>query len=300
MLPLKGNLAEAAEELRDQVLTAPSDEGLLDATLKIFKGRKPDHIYLYRDVSGGGILQGIARWNNVNGKKEIRSFCYTEEGWQCRAHPAPRPLFNLDQISADGQVDILIVEGEKAAEAAAAFFPGVVSTWAGGAKAVDKTDFSTLSGRKVWVWPDNDPSGQKAMHQVAQKLQNLGANVRLVDLEALATHRPVGPTLTEGWDAADAVEEGWDKAGEDPHRMTAALLLQKPPELVTKEERQLAKAVNFGLLFGQGPKGLSEYADKTYGVKMSLEEAVAYRRAWPASDKAYPDASLPGTFCPAN
>jgi len=70
------------------------------------------------------------------------------------------------------------------------------------------------------------------------------------------------------------------KAGEDPHRMTAALLLKKPPELVTKEERQLAKAVNFGLLFGQGPKGLSEYADKTYGVKMSLEEAVAYRRAW--------------------
>ena len=70
------------------------------------------------------------------------------------------------------------------------------------------------------------------------------------------------------------------KAGEDPHRMTAALLLQKPPELVTKEERQLAKAVNFGLLFGQGPNGLSKYADKTYGVKMSLEEAVAYRGAW--------------------
>jgi len=213
LLPLKGNLAEAAEELRDPVLTAPSDEGLSDATLKIFKGMKPDRIYLYRDVSGGGILQGIARWNNVNGQKQIRSFCYTEEGWQCRAHPAPRPLFNLDQISADGQVDILIVEGEKAAEAAAAFFPGVVTTWAGGAKAVDKTDFGLLAGRKVWVWPDNDPSGQKAMHQVAQKLQNLGANVRLVDLEALATHRPVGPTLTEGWDAADAVQEGWDTEG---------------------------------------------------------------------------------------
>ena len=70
------------------------------------------------------------------------------------------------------------------------------------------------------------------------------------------------------------------KAGEDPHRMTAALLLQKPPELVTKEERQLAKAVNFGLLFGQGPKGLSKYADSKYGVKMSLEEAAAYRKAW--------------------
>jgi len=70
------------------------------------------------------------------------------------------------------------------------------------------------------------------------------------------------------------------KAGEDPHRMTAALLLQKPAEVVTKEERQLAKAVNFGLLFGQGPKGLSGYADNKYGVKMSLGEAAAYREAW--------------------
>lgn len=75
------------------------------------------------------------------------------------------------------------------------------------------------------------------------------------------------------------------KAGEDPHRLTAALLLQKPPELVTKDERQLAKAVNFGLLFGQGPKGLSAYAQKTYGVKMTIEEADAYRKAWFA---AYP------------
>ena len=75
------------------------------------------------------------------------------------------------------------------------------------------------------------------------------------------------------------------KAGEDPHRLTAALLLKKPFEQVTKDERQLAKAVNFGLLFGQGPKGLSAYAQKTYGVKMAVEEADAYRKAWFA---AYP------------
>jgi len=212
-LPFKSDQAEIAEKPPAQAIIATSEEGLSDATLRIFKGRKPDRIYLYHDASGGGILQAIARWNNVKGQKEIRPFCYTEEGWQCRAYLAPRPLFNLDLIAADTQVDILIVEGEKAAEAATAFFPGVVSTWAGGANAVDKTDFSPLAGRKVWLWPDNDPSGQKAMQQVAQKLQNLGANVRSVDLEALAKHRPGGPTLTEGWDAADAKEEGWDTEG---------------------------------------------------------------------------------------
>jgi DNA polymerase-1 len=70
------------------------------------------------------------------------------------------------------------------------------------------------------------------------------------------------------------------QAGEDPHRLTAALLLKKPSEQVTKDERQLAKAVNFGLLFGQGPKGLSAFAQKKFGVTMSLEEAAAYRVAW--------------------
>jgi DNA polymerase-1 len=35
--------------------------------------------------------------------------------------------------------------------------------------------------------------------------------------------------------------------------------------------------VNFGLLYGQGAKGLQEYARNTYGVEMSLEDAREYR-----------------------
>ena len=70
------------------------------------------------------------------------------------------------------------------------------------------------------------------------------------------------------------------RSGVDPHSLTAALILQKRPEEITKHERQLAKAVNFGLLFGQGPKGLAAYAEKTYGVEMSIDEASDYRNAW--------------------
>ena len=39
----------------------------------------------------------------------------------------------------------------------------------------------------------------------------------------------------------------------------------------TKAERQLAKAVNFGLLYGQGAKGLQAYAANSYGVEMTLD-----------------------------
>jgi DNA polymerase I-like protein with 3'-5' exonuclease and polymerase domains len=75
------------------------------------------------------------------------------------------------------------------------------------------------------------------------------------------------------------------REGKDTHAITAAMLLNKKPEEVTKQERQLAKAVNFGLLYGQGAKGLKDYASSSYGVEISEEEARQYREAW---FKAYP------------
>ena len=75
------------------------------------------------------------------------------------------------------------------------------------------------------------------------------------------------------------------KEGKDTHAITAGMLLNKEPEDVTKQERQLAKAVNFGLLYGQGAKGLKDYASSSYGVEISESEAKAYRDAW---FKAYP------------
>jgi len=68
------------------------------------------------------------------------------------------------------------------------------------------------------------------------------------------------------------------KTGEDLHRQTAAILTGKDPTDIDKKERQLAKAVNFGLLFAMGARGLSEYAQTSYGVKMSLKEAEDFKK----------------------
>lgn len=66
-------------------------------------------------------------------------------------------------------------------------------------------------------------------------------------------------------------------SGKDPHRYAASLMLRKSMDLVTKEERQGTKALNFGVPGGLGAASLAEYAYATYGVQWSEKEAAAQR-----------------------
>jgi DNA polymerase I len=57
-------------------------------------------------------------------------------------------------------------------------------------------------------------------------------------------------------------------------------VLNKPESEVTKADRQLAKAVNFGLLYGMGWKSLKAYARANYGVELTDRKAQSYRKAF--------------------
>ena len=70
------------------------------------------------------------------------------------------------------------------------------------------------------------------------------------------------------------------KAGADLHKLTAATVLGKPESEVTKADRQLAKAVNFGLLYGQSAPGLVKYAATSYGVTLDEDQAHEIRHAF--------------------
>ena len=65
---------------------------------------------------------------------------------------------------------------------------------------------------------------------------------------------------------------------QDIHCLTASLLIGKDINKVTKEERQAAKAVNFGLLYAMGARGLQLYAQNSYGVEMTNQQAVDFRQ----------------------
>src|SRR5262249_39676455 len=66
--------------------------------------------------------------------------------------------------------------------------------------------------------------------------------------------------------------------GEDLHKLTARQITGKTD--VSKADRQLAKAVNFGLLFGLGAKALRGYARSNYGLDLTPEQAKQYREAF--------------------
>jgi hypothetical protein len=60
---------------------------------------------------------------------------------------------------------------------------------------------------------------------------------------------------------------------QDLHCRTASVLLGRPITKADKDERSLAKAVNFGLLYGQKGLGLKKYAKNAFDVDMTEAEA---------------------------
>ena len=124
--------------------------------------------------------------------------------WDVKARkhraPDPRPLYN--QVGIKQAQEVILVEGEKCAEALIGL--GFCATTAmNGAKApLDKTDWYPLKGKHVLIWPDNDPVGKEYATAVANFLIN--QNVASLAVLQVPENKP------EKWDAADAVAERLD------------------------------------------------------------------------------------------
>jgi DNA polymerase I-like protein with 3'-5' exonuclease and polymerase domains len=65
--------------------------------------------------------------------------------------------------------------------------------------------------------------------------------------------------------------------GKDLHTKTASIVLGKSEKEITNEDRQLAKALNYGLLYGQSAEGLVRYAKTRYGIEMTDKQAAKTR-----------------------
>jgi DNA polymerase I-like protein with 3'-5' exonuclease and polymerase domains len=82
--------------------------------------------------------------------------------------------------------------------------------------------------------------------------------------------------------AAISGDQAWNAdfaAGVDPHQRQAAVMLGIPESEVTKDQRNRAKPINFGVIYGSGGRGLAASAWNTYGIRMTIEEALEGRDA---------------------
>lgn len=201
------------------IMPAPDDAGPYPVA-HVVRGT-PERFYVYRDKHGK-ILGVTYRFITSDGGKEILPCCFAEHSesgkreWRWIGFSVPRPLYGLDKLHAHPDLPVLLVEGEKCANAANLFLHGryVAVTWPGGSKAIDKVDWSPLKGRKVFAWadcdakrdkqykflPESEQPGMKAMIKIKSLLGN-AEDFQLIDI-------PLPGDKPDGWDIADAIEEG--------------------------------------------------------------------------------------------
>ena len=193
----------------------------------------PSRTWPYYDATGR--LVGYAARFETPTRKTFRPLgrdatgrWYTASG--TRGFPKPYPLFNLQGLLARAMAPVLICEGEQAAEAASQQFPDWVAvTSLHGAKAPQKSDWSSVATRDVTIWPDADEAGAQFAAAVAQLVHEAGAaSVRIV---------PVPDDVPAGWDLADPLPEGMDLA--------ALLASARKPETEGGEDRdEFARVVS--------------------------------------------------------
>lgn len=215
---------DAAKQLGDQFSVAVNDNVPKTGTTKPKRGT-PTAEWRYLTADGEHVST-VYRFDTPEGK-EVIPYSLIDGKWQWKSLPKPRLLYGMPRLVQNHTASVLIVEGEKAADAAQALFPNVVvMTWAGGSKAVKHADFRPLAGRKVVLFPDHDAAGFQAMREVADILYTFGCKVKFC---------PPPADAAEGWDLADAhPDEDWlsylrnNLCEELPDRFTQQLTTQEP------------------------------------------------------------------------
>jgi putative DNA primase/helicase len=181
--------------------------------------------WAYHDAEGR-LIGYVCRFDHPDGSKDVipQTWCRSTSGqekWKWHSFTIPRPLYGLDRLAARPAANVIVVEGEKCADALQEMFPDfVVVSWPGGGKAVHYSDLSPLNGRKVLFWPDFDSKTYPPNHTLGGQImpyheqpgpaamlkinRNIGA---LLNDERILTYTP-GGEFPDGWDCYDAIAGG--------------------------------------------------------------------------------------------
>jgi len=168
---------------------------------------KPTTVYKYINLDGQTVGY-VCRWDILDlgkPKKEVRPLRYgTLNGnagyyWKGWKDDTNRPLYGLGSLSRLGpNAPVLLVEGEKTADAAAGYFPKyAVLSPMNGSQSPHLADLSPIAGRDVSIWPDHDQPGADFAEALAKLSSQAGA--RSVKIVQVPEYFP------DKWDLADPI-----------------------------------------------------------------------------------------------
>lgn len=238
-----------------------------------YRHGKPNSLWKYIDANGK--LAGyVCRFDLPDGGKEVLPFCYCTDGkkkeWRWKAFGRPRPLYNADLLAKYPNKTVLIVEGEKTADAAQKLLPHiVVTTWPGGSNAIGFANWEVLKGRNVVFWPDNDKYQRYGEnHKNAGKLKpyhEQSGNEAMMAINAILSQIcPVtkwimnSPTFPNKWDIADA--KGWTTDKTKEYIRANIVTVPEPGEvvLVDDEDQKIPEIAQTAKPVEQKPKELEQ------------------------------------------
>ena len=182
----------------------------------------PTYYFPYFNTDGSFAFYMI-RWphgKETGSTKETRPYSLNAQGnkWRPKFSPNPRPPYNLPELLNRPDAIVLIVEGEKAAEAAKLLFPDYIAiTSSGGANGSNSTDWSFLKDREVIISPDFDLAGKQYFTRVkklcvkaeAKSVKELFTEKLgrfIVDNGVIVERQGEVPTK---YDLADSLADGW-------------------------------------------------------------------------------------------
>jgi len=192
-------------KLKSWTVLRPVPENSSEPPQKHPKLGSPSMIWTYRNEKGQ-LMSYVWRFDMRDGSKIILplTFCTDENwnrAWQWQAQPELRSLYGLELLaSTEKNVPVLVVEGEKAADAARNMLSDsmTVITWQSGSKATHMTDWGPLNEHSVFLWPDADKPGFEAALSVTEFATI--AQAKSIGIVPPPSDAP------KGWDLADATD----------------------------------------------------------------------------------------------
>ncbi len=195
----------------------------------------PTITWCYRGAAS--VVLGFACRFDSDAGKQFRPLTLwrdTRDGslrWRWESWPPQRPLYGLHGLAQRPSAPVVVCEGEKAADAAAQLLPGFVAvTSPNGSKSAGKANWLPLRGRAVTVWPDADAAGLAYATTVTKLVIKAGA------ASVAISSPPQGVSV--GWDAADALKEGWAT-----ERATELLAAAVPADKITTNKSTATEGV---------------------------------------------------------